>query len=277
MLAKEPSALLHYRDSYVFFVRNPDLKRVDADDQDREFMNDNGYLPSTLRRRNILLVSARSVFKKFGHLVIKNGRPWKDDYFESKMPPPTPAELAALRAARTAPQWDPSTVVPRLAVKPPRVREKDIPARERLYQAAQRVRELNAKFAQRRSQFASWSDPHTQIEFVPTITQPTQCRLESILPVSTGITTEKDSALNNGIVEETVSFTSMDTEKDTNTIETSIPITSHNSYSYENLLTRMNSYGLIPCNASVEKKDTSYFPISLLDGQYQDSLPVYVN
>ncbi|KAI9595579.1 chromatin-remodelling complex, RSC SWI/SNF subunit Rsc7/Swp82, partial [Syncephalis fuscata] len=81
MLAKEPSALLHYRDSYVFFMRNPDLKRVDANDEDREFMNDHGYLPSTLRRRNILLVSARSVFKKFGHLVIRNGRPWKDDYF----------------------------------------------------------------------------------------------------------------------------------------------------------------------------------------------------
>ncbi|RKP09582.1 chromatin-remodelling complex, RSC SWI/SNF subunit Rsc7/Swp82, partial [Thamnocephalis sphaerospora] len=81
MLAKEPSALLGFRDSYVFFMRNPDLKRVDANEEDRGYMDRNGLLPNTLRKRNILLVSARSVFKKFGHLVVHNGRRWKDDYF----------------------------------------------------------------------------------------------------------------------------------------------------------------------------------------------------
>jgi hypothetical protein len=180
MLAKEPSALLGFRDSYVFFMRNPDLKRVDATEEDREYMDRHGLLPNTLRKRNILLVSARSVFKKFGHLVVRNGRRWKDDYFESRMEPPTAADLAAMRAARVAPQWDPSSVVPRLAPQPPRVREKDIPPEQRLYRAALLVRELNASFVQRRKALSHWREPHTGIDFVKQITQPTTCRVVQV-------------------------------------------------------------------------------------------------
>jgi hypothetical protein len=75
------SKLLGFRDTYIFFLRNPNVKRINGTEADRNSLSETGLLPSALRNRPITFVRARDVFREFGHKVINRGKPIKDDYF----------------------------------------------------------------------------------------------------------------------------------------------------------------------------------------------------
>ncbi|KAJ3325345.1 PHD finger protein 10 [Boothiomyces sp. JEL0866] len=77
----EASKLLGFRDTYIFFLRNTNVKRVNGTEEDREHLRKLDILPSQLRNRPITLIRARNLFKVFGHKVVRRGRPIKDDYF----------------------------------------------------------------------------------------------------------------------------------------------------------------------------------------------------
>lgn len=81
LFSLDASKLLGFRDTYIFFLRNPDIYRINATDEDREFLKAHGLVPTQLRNRSISLVMARNIFRMYGHKVVRRGRPWHDDYF----------------------------------------------------------------------------------------------------------------------------------------------------------------------------------------------------
>ncbi|KAJ2963857.1 hypothetical protein NQZ79_g1142 [Umbelopsis isabellina] len=86
MLGKDVVALLNMRDSFVLVNKNPLVVKVDATQTDKNYLIEHGYLRSTFRTRDITIVSARSIFKTFGHRVVKKGRRGRDDYFATGVP-----------------------------------------------------------------------------------------------------------------------------------------------------------------------------------------------
>ena len=81
MYALDVSKILGFRDAYIFFIRNPKVVRVTGTEEDREHLRSLGILPSALKNRPITMIRARNLFKCFGHLIIRRGRPVRDDYF----------------------------------------------------------------------------------------------------------------------------------------------------------------------------------------------------
>ncbi|CEI98864.1 hypothetical protein G6F70_000283 [Rhizopus microsporus] len=81
MFSKDPAALLGFRDSFVFLKKNVNLVKVHIDNAEKGYLVDSRLLRSTFRTREISVVTARSVFKQFGHRVIRKGRKGRDDYF----------------------------------------------------------------------------------------------------------------------------------------------------------------------------------------------------
>jgi Chromatin remodelling complex Rsc7/Swp82 subunit len=76
----DASKLLGFRDTYNFFLRNPAVRRINGNEQDRQHLEKIGLLPSSIKNRPITLARARDIFKTFGHKVVRRGRPGKDDY-----------------------------------------------------------------------------------------------------------------------------------------------------------------------------------------------------
>jgi hypothetical protein len=81
MFSKDPAALLGFRDSFVFLKKNPKLIKVHIDNVEKGYLVDANLLRSTFRTREISVVTARSVFKQFGHRIIRKGRKGRDDYY----------------------------------------------------------------------------------------------------------------------------------------------------------------------------------------------------
>ena len=81
MFSKDPAALLGFRDSFVFLKKNPKLVKVHVTDAEKGYLVQHNLLRSTFRTREVSVVTARSVFKQFGHRVLKKGRRGRDDYY----------------------------------------------------------------------------------------------------------------------------------------------------------------------------------------------------
>lgn len=81
MFSKDPAALLGFRDSFVFLKKNVKLLKVHIDNVEKGFLVDSNLLRSTFRTREISVVTARSVFKQFGHRIVRKGRKGRDDYY----------------------------------------------------------------------------------------------------------------------------------------------------------------------------------------------------
>ena len=80
LFSLDASKLLGFRDTYIFFLRNSNVRKVIGTEADRQHLRNLRILPSQLRNRPITLISARNLFKVFGHKVVRRGRPVKDDY-----------------------------------------------------------------------------------------------------------------------------------------------------------------------------------------------------
>ncbi|CAO3628328.1 unnamed protein product [Mucor fragilis] len=81
MFSKDPAALLGFRDSFVFLKKNVKLIKVHIDNTEKGYLVDSNMLRSTFRTREISVVTARSVYKQFGHRIVRKGRKGRDDYY----------------------------------------------------------------------------------------------------------------------------------------------------------------------------------------------------
>ena len=82
MLAIECAKVLVYRDSYLIFTQNPSLYRIVLDQAEKDHLIKERILPYSHRSQQIAMVTARSMFRRFGARIIRNARRVRDDYWE---------------------------------------------------------------------------------------------------------------------------------------------------------------------------------------------------
>ncbi|KTW27003.1 hypothetical protein T552_02495 [Pneumocystis carinii B80] len=82
MLGTEVARIMNYRDSYLLFLKNKTLRKIMISQEEKYDLISKEIIPYSYRSRQIAIVSARSVFRRFGSRVIVSGKRGKDDYFE---------------------------------------------------------------------------------------------------------------------------------------------------------------------------------------------------
>ncbi|KAI5862620.1 chromatin remodelling complex Rsc7/Swp82 subunit-domain-containing protein [Durotheca rogersii] len=84
MLSTEPARCVGFRDSYLFFTKHKRLYKIIVDDEEKRDMIDRDIIPHSYKGRAIGVVTARSVFREFGALIIVGGKRIIDDYEVAK-------------------------------------------------------------------------------------------------------------------------------------------------------------------------------------------------
>ncbi|KAI0006355.1 chromatin remodelling complex Rsc7/Swp82 subunit-domain-containing protein [Xylariaceae sp. FL0662B] len=84
MLSTEPARCVGFRDSYLFFTKHKRLYKIIVDDDEKRDMIDRNIIPHSYKGRAIGIVTARSVFREFGALIIVGGKRIFDDYEVAK-------------------------------------------------------------------------------------------------------------------------------------------------------------------------------------------------
>ncbi|KAI1383047.1 chromatin remodelling complex Rsc7/Swp82 subunit-domain-containing protein [Hypoxylon trugodes] len=84
MLSTEPARCVGFRDSYLFFAKHRRLYKIIVDDEEKRDMIDREIIPHSYKGRAIGIVTARSVFREFGALIIVGGKRIIDDYEVAK-------------------------------------------------------------------------------------------------------------------------------------------------------------------------------------------------
>ncbi len=84
MLSTEPARCVGFRDSYLFFTKHRRLYKIIVDDDEKRDMIERDIIPHSYKGRSIGIVTARSVFREFGALIIVGGRRVIDDYDVAK-------------------------------------------------------------------------------------------------------------------------------------------------------------------------------------------------
>ncbi|KAK3390777.1 chromatin remodelling complex Rsc7/Swp82 subunit-domain-containing protein [Podospora didyma] len=80
MLSTEPARCVGFRDSYLFFTKHRKLYKIIVNDEEKRDMIERDIIPHSYKGRSIGIVTARSVFREFGALIIVGGRRIIDDY-----------------------------------------------------------------------------------------------------------------------------------------------------------------------------------------------------
>ncbi|WFD27598.1 chromatin structure-remodeling complex subunit RSC7 [Malassezia nana] len=84
MLSIDIARVLGYRDSAYFFRKNPLFYKVFLTQDEKDTLVADGRLNSSLRTRNVTMVTARAVFMQMGARVVTRGRMVTDDYYEAQ-------------------------------------------------------------------------------------------------------------------------------------------------------------------------------------------------
>lgn len=83
-LATEIARVSGYRDSYLLFNKNRNLKKLMTTEAEKVFLIQQDLIPYSYRNRQIGVVKALSIYKTFGARVIEKGMRVKDDYFAQR-------------------------------------------------------------------------------------------------------------------------------------------------------------------------------------------------
>lgn len=84
MLSIDVARVLGYRDSAYFFRKNPKFFKVFLTQDEKDRLVAEGRLNSSLRTRNVTMITARAVFQQMGARVVARGRHVTDDYYEAQ-------------------------------------------------------------------------------------------------------------------------------------------------------------------------------------------------
>ncbi|EMR09539.1 hypothetical protein PNEG_02125 [Pneumocystis murina B123] len=82
MLGTEVAKITGHRDSYLLFLKNKTLRKIMASQEEKDDLIIKEIIPYSYRSRQIAIVTARSVFRRFGSRIIVSGKRGEDDYFE---------------------------------------------------------------------------------------------------------------------------------------------------------------------------------------------------
>ncbi|KAI8913030.1 chromatin remodelling complex Rsc7/Swp82 subunit-domain-containing protein [Powellomyces hirtus] len=269
MLTVDIAKTLAYRDTYIFFLKNPHITRVQGDEADKEYLVETGLLPGQLRRRPVSVATARSIFRSFGHKVVKRGKLVRDDYWvgDQEEPPEEPdrdldfeddmlntgrnkgdsklsqlstRESALKRNIRGMTQEEreihfPFTTGPRVPITA------SLTGDDVLYKRAASAADFNRRLMMNRPR--TFLDGHTNIEQIPSLTQPQSIAIQ----LKKG-TWQSPVAVENSVISSpTSNGDAPDFPADPNDVWIHIP------------------------TLSVEE----LYPVAIMPGQYQGMYPIY--
>ncbi|KAI9033700.1 hypothetical protein CLU79DRAFT_724923 [Phycomyces nitens] len=223
-------------------------------EEEKAWLVQQGLLVSWFKNRDVAVVTARSVFKRFGHNIVKKGKQQKDDYFKpSDVEESDPEQVPAPRHQLITD----SIQSDKYSTQAP------VDQASWMHHAALAVREFNAKLHARRLAKSTFYDVHTNITQLPSSTQPTMCRFEPPSQDTEG----KDEILfdnrqsrqsgRHGIGRALL--------EDTYDIEDALRTLSGD-------IAKAASSVLAPVSKEVIEQDA--YPMALIDGQFQSSYPI---
>jgi hypothetical protein len=193
MLAMEPTKALGYRDSYLFFHKHPSLERVRITDDEKKILVDMGMLVTWFKNRDVAVVTARSVFKCFGHKIIKRGRRIKDDYYEAERPErfslanesrshrKQSEKAAAIEDEKNEVEVEDhsrKSLIGKTARSEGYSSSVPLSNETWMHHAALAARGFNAQLHERRAAKPTFYDIHSNINQVPSSFQPKACHFE---------------------------------------------------------------------------------------------------
>lgn len=268
MFALEPARVLHYRDSYLLFQRNPTLERIRLTEEERNNLVKRKLLIHWFRNRDVAVVSARSCFMHFGAKMIKNGRRVLDDYYEERARQEGYTEDMLVSGDEDEEKTGRRTLISRSSRSTGYDPLTPVNSATWMHHAALAVRGFNAQLHERRSEKAVFFDIHTNVNQIASATQPTACQFEcvdtskdfSVAPVDFAASNSGPTSfrgLGKDILEGTV---------DTKAVLAALP---------ESIREQAKDVlaGTQPKIQSSAKDDDKY-PLALYDGQFQSSFPV---
>ncbi|KAF9992144.1 hypothetical protein BGZ79_003453 [Entomortierella chlamydospora] len=295
MLSMDPARVLGFRDSYLFFLRNPQLVRVNTTVEERQWMIENGMLMANFKSKLIAVVTARSIFKSFGARIIKNGRSRIDDYFESN--PTEEDQVDGSEGDAMSRAGDDhsgsggangSSMLGGTLSSSKRKLMHDESTRHITdlnwqYESAMAVRALNSRLRELRKENPKFLDPHTNIEQVPILLQPTRCEVK----VTPAIPTSHATRTDNQPTTPTPNVLSIPRSIGPQ-VDTTVKIEIKPGVPPPPMIHDPNVWAVIPediCRILEEaeaakaaeedyNEDLTKYPISILSGQYQASFPM---
>ncbi|KAI9343492.1 chromatin remodelling complex Rsc7/Swp82 subunit-domain-containing protein [Obelidium mucronatum] len=198
VLTLDVARALGFRDSYLLHMKNPQVKRLYASDEDKQVLESMDLLASNFRNRPLGIMAIRTAFKYFGYQLFVRGKPVRDDYVcEGKVEPENwvyPEDEAdqmsgagldliqLLQHLEIHRQQKLIQILPRhSAPKPPTVQPPSDPrSHQNILRSAASAAEFNSRLrAQRRR--GRFLDIHTNVEQVPLLSQPTHVLIEKQL------------------------------------------------------------------------------------------------
>ncbi|KAK5637120.1 hypothetical protein RRF57_012832 [Xylaria bambusicola] len=205
MLSTEPARCVGFRDSYLFFTKHKRLYKIIVDDEEKRDMIDRSIIPHSYKGRAIGVVTARSVFREFGALIVVGGKRIIDDYEVTKARNEgvvegeiaDPNDRFIVGEAYNKNQyvaWHGASAVyhsgapsqpaqsGKVDIKKRRVNVNDVNWQ---LEHAREASRFNAELAAvRRQNLAGVYDVHTNLMQYPAIMQPTHARIEQVIESS---------------------------------------------------------------------------------------------
>ncbi|KAF9929619.1 hypothetical protein FBU30_001408 [Linnemannia zychae] len=298
MLSMDPARVLGFRDSYLFFLKNPQLVRVNTTVEERQWMIENGMLMANFKSKLIAVVTARSIFKSFGARIIKNGRSRVDDYYEANATEDAVDDSEGDATSRTGDDFggfgssgyrhqSVDHASPGLSRRKHTLMHEDsarqITDLNWQYESAMAVRALNTRLKELRKENPKFLDPHTNIEQIPTLTQPTRCDVRVVQDAKSSSESQNGDMVKD---ESTVVSIprSIGPQVDTNVkIEIKpgapLPPLVHDASVWavipEDIRRVLEEAEIAQANQYDDNDEAARYPISLLSGQYQSAYPLH--
>ncbi|KAF9928280.1 hypothetical protein FBU30_002502 [Linnemannia zychae] len=293
MMSMDAARVLGFRDSYLFFLKNPQLVRVNTTVEERAWMIEKGMLMANFKSKLIAVVTARSLFKSFGYRIIKKGRSRVDDYYESRAidsgmadesedDSVSKADDDGSMGANGSEDTYSHVGGKRKHTLLQQESFRQVTDLNWLYESAMAVRALNGQLKELRKENPKFLDPHTNIEQIPLATQPDRC---NVVVAPKPSPQEQDSTLSNiqppavlsiprsigPIVDAAIKIeikgaTPAPPVIDDPAVWAVIP---------EDIRKALETAELSRPREEEEIEDISKFPLSLLEGQYQAAFPVH--
>ncbi|KAF9377943.1 hypothetical protein CPB97_009857 [Podila verticillata] len=287
MLSMDPARVLGFRDSYLFFIKNPHLARIITTSEERAWMIREGLLMPNFKNKLIAVVSARSIFKSFGARIIKNGRSKVDDYYEAGVDGSVmddsadegteqgeETKLTTNGATEEAPRAGPGR---KRALPKPEEPARTVTDLTWQYEGAMTVRAFNNQLKEMRKENPKFLDPHTNIEQGPLAFQPTRIHVQKVEQDDFRHTRDEDASQATVVsIPRTVGPK----------VDTTVKVEIKGGPPGPPLINDPNVWAAIPedirralQDAETDSTEETYehrkYPISVMHGQFQASYPVH--
>lgn len=263
VLAMEPSKLLGYRDSHILFQKHPQLKRVRITDEERHHLIETGLLITRFKNPEVAVLTARSLFKCFGHKVVKNGKRKQDDYYEKE---PERHHVYSNTDDTKEEEEIEDTSRKSLIGKTSRSEgyASAVPLNNEtwMHHAALAARGFNAQLHERRAGKPTFYDIHSNINQVPASYQPSLCHFEFSKTNGKPVEFIKKANIHNtplyrGLGKDLLEY-------DIESAIQSLSTESEKEQARHVLAVEENHI-----------KDEEEYPLSLMEGQFQSAFPLH--